>query len=822
MKYNKIIIPGSLYNVHYNGWEFIMNSIKKDIVDINSDIVLDSFVDSCLWENAKPNIDLSWVGIVHVVASDPDRMHHQTLNNFVQHPWFLRNKNKCVKLFTLCKYTADILQNLIDIPVSYTYHPKTCEKTFDIQEYLKNPVLNQSGFHSRDIEKFANLNTKIKKKIYTDKEWDKNYINKYLSNKSHNIEIKNGFLNNKEYISNLVCGIGFAYYSDVAASNALLEHIITHTPIIVNKLPAVVEYIGKDYPLFYEDIQHDPDHYLLDEKHIIRCTNYLEERSKLDIFTIEKFKKDIQTIQREKILFYTINDGNENYLKCLDLAYKSLTNILGDVNFKIYTSHDGLVKIKQNNFDYLDKVETLDKVAHNWQYIGDLKYHKKIFEQDYNYFIYLDSDILWKYDNISNFTKQLQNSFGFFVNEGKICETDQQHTLSWSKEDIEKYRNHWGINAGLFGLRKDIALKLSEFFEKEVNNCPAVSVPSQGKIEQSLFNQFIICKEYYNKLLDISDNVHNMYNSEDIKKIKQHPNKIYHFMCFGHGKNKFDMMNSIENRKRTYHPNICIVRPTYYDRSAMLQLSLEYQKAANYSDKFETYIFVDPHPEHGIVSDYDKVITDEYTRINWPKNSGKYSWYDAVKYIFDNTDYDHVISIEDDVLISKDYLRLCNQLYHNKTLTKDDNILYFHVGAWGNFVGDVNKIVRSKASSRSIMIYKKKFEIVKNWIKQQKIIDNDNMISDILNHHKMTTIAPETNRHGHIGIYGWSANNIHGDKGGQKSLFDKPLSHEELYSLLKENCLSGSKLLELNQNKNPSYFWDFDPNINFTKLQYNL
>lgn len=268
--------------------------------------------------------------------------------------------------------------------------------------------------------------------------------------------------------------------------------------------------------------------------------------------------------------------------------------------------------------------------------------------------------------------------------------------------------------------------------------------------------------------------------------------------------------------------NICIARPTYYDRSAMLQLSLEYQKDATNSEDFETYVFVDPHTEYGIVSDYDKVITDQYTRIDWSKNSGKYSWYDAVKYIFDNTNYDYVLSIEDDVLISKDYLRLCNQLYHDKALTKDDNILYFHVGAWGNFVGDVNKIVRSRASSRSIMIYKKKFEIVKNWIKQQKIIDNDHMISDILRCHKMTTIAPKVNRHAHIGIYGWSANNIHGDKGGQISLFEKPLTHKELYLLLKENCLSGTGLRKLNKNKNSKYFWDFDPNINFTKLKYDL
>jgi hypothetical protein len=154
--------------------------------------------------------------------------------------------------------------------------------------------------------------------------------------------------------------------------------------------------------------------------------------------------------------------------------------------------------------------------------------------------------------------------------------------------------------------------------------------------------------------------------------------------------------------------NIAIVRSTYYDRSAMLQLSLEYQNNSENSDKFQTYVFVDPHPIHGYSVDYDKVITDKYIRINWPRNSGKYSWYDSVKFTFDNTDYDYVISIEDDILISKDYLMLCEQLCQDRALDKDD-ILYFHIGAWEKPKGNPNKIIRSATSIRSCLISRFKF-----------------------------------------------------------------------------------------------------------------
>lgn len=297
MKFNKILSPGELIDIHYYGWSFIIESIKKDIIDENSNIVLDSFADSCFWQvPPKSDIVFDWIGIVHCAASDPDNLHHQTLTNFVNHKWFLKNKTRCLGLITLCKYSADILRTLTNIPVTHMYHSKFCDVFFDIESYFNNPQINQSGFHSRNFLKFAEFDTQINKIMYVNKEWNNNYINKYLSSISHNINIKNCFLNNSDYIQNLVSGVGFAYHSDVAASNSLLEHIVSYTPIVVNKHPAIVEYIGEEYPLFYEDIKHDPDRYLLDKKYIMQCSDYLKQRSKLDMFSIEKFKQDLLSI----------------------------------------------------------------------------------------------------------------------------------------------------------------------------------------------------------------------------------------------------------------------------------------------------------------------------------------------------------------------------------------------------------------------------------------------------------------------------------------------------------------------------------------------
>lgn len=271
--------------------------------------------------------------------------------------------------------------------------------------------------------------------------------------------------------------------------------------------------------------------------------------------------------------------------------------------------------------------------------------------------------------------------------------------------------------------------------------------------------------------------------------------------------------------------NACVIRNTYGDRSALLRLSLEYQEQAEQPKELETFIFIDPNPEFGISKDYEHSFFDKYQKIIFEDHKERRSWYLAVDYVFENYDFEYVISIEDDIIISKDYLKICDKIINDNILNKHENVLYFHIGAWEEPKGDVNKIVYSGASSRSILIDRNKFKIIKdhvNSIEKNKKIGNDALIKNILDSKKMRTIAPQYNRHGHFGIYGWSSTGVGADINGQKSIFEKEMNHEQLYNLLKQNCLSGDELLKLNKYKNPKYFWDFNPDIYFEKLIYKL
>jgi hypothetical protein len=251
-----------------------------------------------------------------------------------------------------------------------------------------------------------------------------------------------------------------------------------------------------------------------------------------------------------KILFYTINDGNQEYLKCLDISYSTLQNYVGSIDFKIYTDNNGYNKILENSTSTIvEKTTALEKIA-RWKYIGDLKFHPYIFDQDYEYFVYLDNDVLWKNINNEYIFNALQNFSGFKVNEGKIHESDKFHSYSWDSQQIEQYKNHWGVNAGLFCVSKSLGINLSDFFTKEVvkYSCDYSDTMKQAMIEQSLFNRFIITQKYYSSLLDISSNVKNIYSIQELDNIKNnYQDKIYHFMSFNQGGLKYEFMNQIKS-----------------------------------------------------------------------------------------------------------------------------------------------------------------------------------------------------------------------------------------------------------------------------------
>jgi hypothetical protein len=83
------------------------------------------------------------------------------------------------------------------------------------------------------------------------------YVEGMINSLQHNdssVLIQNK-VDNQTFDNLLSSNIVFLKLVDASACNTLIECIVRNTPIIINKLDAITELLGKDYPLYYETIE---------------------------------------------------------------------------------------------------------------------------------------------------------------------------------------------------------------------------------------------------------------------------------------------------------------------------------------------------------------------------------------------------------------------------------------------------------------------------------------------------------------------------------------------------------------------------------------
>jgi len=101
------------------------------------------------------------------------------------------------------------------------------------------------------------------------------------------------YLENNDYDSLLSKNIVFINLVGASAVNTVIECIVRNTPIIINRLPALIEVLGDKYPLFYDNIE--DVHLLLTRSKINSGHVYLKSLNK-DKFKLETFMKEFLSI----------------------------------------------------------------------------------------------------------------------------------------------------------------------------------------------------------------------------------------------------------------------------------------------------------------------------------------------------------------------------------------------------------------------------------------------------------------------------------------------------------------------------------------------
>ncbi len=100
-------------------------------------------------------------------------------------------------------------------------------------------------------------------------------------------------LDNDAYDTLLASNVVYLKYVDISASNTLVEAIVRNTPVLVNPLPAVVQLLGENYPLYFSDETEVPK--LL--KKVGKAYRYLRKLDKDKYrgeYFLESFRKTLE------------------------------------------------------------------------------------------------------------------------------------------------------------------------------------------------------------------------------------------------------------------------------------------------------------------------------------------------------------------------------------------------------------------------------------------------------------------------------------------------------------------------------------------------
>jgi len=267
-----------VYAHQRSGWAYALQSLQPLLVEPPvAGVLFDSMLErnfarelpAALSERRIPYLR-PWVGAIHAPAGIPDTTDQsKSPLRISQLPAWRESLPYCRGLITFSRHHASFLRGHVPgVPVLALRHPtESPEGRFSFEDYLRRgePVV-QVGWWLRRLTSIHLLPLPRSRKhlliptVPSDQarflgvleaeraaanappldQWDATILAR---------------LPNQEYDGVLSGSLVFLDLYDSVANNAIIECIVRHTPILVNPLPSVREYLGEDYPLYFSDLE---------------------------------------------------------------------------------------------------------------------------------------------------------------------------------------------------------------------------------------------------------------------------------------------------------------------------------------------------------------------------------------------------------------------------------------------------------------------------------------------------------------------------------------------------------------------------------------
>ena len=194
----------------------------------------------------------------------------------------------------------------INIPfVESLYHPIIDKpvKDFNIDKFVETQNIYQIGNWLRKITGIIDIKVPngFRKFCIPNSERTKNqFKDSNISDKQLNT-LTFLTLTEDEYNNLFENSIVFLDLIDSTANNVIIECIKSNCPILINKLPSITEYLGEDYPLYYNNYDEIP--FLLTYENIKKTHKYLKFMSKEKFSTFSFIEKIYNVFKKNEIIY---------------------------------------------------------------------------------------------------------------------------------------------------------------------------------------------------------------------------------------------------------------------------------------------------------------------------------------------------------------------------------------------------------------------------------------------------------------------------------------------------------------------------------------
>lgn len=293
------------YPHHRSGWPYAIRALEPLLNTSGSGVLLDTMIEKNFYlrlEEAEAAGEIPylrpWIGFVHSPLQQPEWFAPgKSLLVISKLKSWQQSRPFCRGLITLSRWLREQIQPLVEVPLLDLKHPtETPEIKFSFEKFLRNPRprVIQVGWWLRRLCSIYRLPVRrLKRTLLMPHVLEKDKLRFFAALEAErrlngipplehwDVEIL-PHQPNDDYDELLSRNIVFLDLYAGSASNAIVECIVRHTPVLVNRQPWVVEYLGESYPCYFETLEEAAakaeDFTLLRQAH-----EYLVELPKYDL-----------------------------------------------------------------------------------------------------------------------------------------------------------------------------------------------------------------------------------------------------------------------------------------------------------------------------------------------------------------------------------------------------------------------------------------------------------------------------------------------------------------------------------------------------------